>query len=75
MARLTAKQRRELPKSDFAFPEKAPGSGSYPIPDAVHARVAKAYAAKEEHEGKLSLADEEKVDEKADEELGKKSTS
>lgn len=40
MARLNAQQRRDLPKSDFAIPGKAPGSGSYPIPDKAHARAA-----------------------------------
>lgn len=44
MARLTAAERKALPKSDFAVPSKAPGPGSYPIPDAKHAAVAKGYA-------------------------------
>lgn len=30
-------QRRRLPRSAFAIPEKAPGPGSYPIPDHDHA--------------------------------------
>lgn len=46
MARLTAAQRRALPKSDFAVPSKAPGPGSYPIPDAAHARAAKSLGAR-----------------------------
>ncbi len=44
MSRLTAKQRRRIPKSKFGLPGKAPGHGSYPMPDKAHARVAKAYA-------------------------------
>lgn len=40
MARLTTAQRKALPKSDFAVPSKAPGPGSYPEPDAKHARAA-----------------------------------
>lgn len=40
MAKLTAKQRKALPKSDFAVPEKAPGPGSYPIKDKTHAIAA-----------------------------------
>lgn len=45
MAKLSAKQRQSLPKSDFAQPgkgsgPKGAGSGSYPIPDASHARNA-----------------------------------
>lgn len=37
---LTARQRRALPASDFAIPEKRPGPGSYPIPDEDHGRSA-----------------------------------
>jgi hypothetical protein len=43
--RLTAHERQKLPKSDFAEPgkgegPKGAGSGSYPIPDAKHGRLA-----------------------------------
>lgn len=42
---LTASEREEMPKSDFALPgkgdgPKGTGSGSYPIPDEGHARSA-----------------------------------
>ncbi len=37
---LTATERQKFPRSKFAIPEKAPGSGSYPIPDEAHARNA-----------------------------------
>jgi len=45
MARLTTKGRKALPSSDFALPGKGSGptgkgAGSYPIPDAAHARNA-----------------------------------
>lgn len=40
MAKLTTKQRKAIPKTSFAVPSKAPGSGSYPINDASHARNA-----------------------------------
>lgn len=40
MARLTSQQRKDLPKSSYAIPGKAPESGSYPIPDPAHARNA-----------------------------------
>ncbi len=40
MAKLSMAQRKALPKSDFAVPSKAPGPGSYPIPDATHAKAA-----------------------------------
>lgn len=45
MATLTAAQRRRLPRRSFAIPEKAPGPGSYPIPDKAHARNALARVA------------------------------
>lgn len=44
MAKLSMAQRKALPKSDFAVPSKAPGPGSYPIPDAAHAKNAKSRA-------------------------------
>ena len=45
MAILSSKKRQSLPKSSFALPGKGEGpsgkgSGSYPIPDASHARNA-----------------------------------
>lgn len=40
MAKLSYQQRKRLPKSSFVVPSKAPGGGSYPIPDAAHARNA-----------------------------------
>jgi hypothetical protein len=45
MGKLSSKQRKALPKQDFAVPSKAPGSGSYPMPDRAHAANAKARAA------------------------------
>ena len=45
MAKLTAAQRKALPLSDFAVPSKAPGPGSYPMPDKAHAANAKSRAA------------------------------
>ena len=40
MAKLTAAQRKAIPKKDFAIPSKKPDSGSYPIPDRSHAQNA-----------------------------------
>ena len=40
MAKLKMAQRRALSPQDFAIPEKAPGSGSYPIPDTGHVKAA-----------------------------------
>ena len=45
MAKLNAAARAKIPMSQFGVPSKAPGSGSYPMPDKAHARVAKARAA------------------------------
>lgn len=39
-------QRRGLSKSTFAIPSKAPGSGSYPIPDAGHAKAALSFVSR-----------------------------
>jgi len=40
MAKLSAADRRGLPASAFVFPDRAPGPGSYPIPDRGHAVIA-----------------------------------
>ncbi|WP_375458989.1 DUF6582 domain-containing protein [uncultured Enterovirga sp.] len=66
MAKLTAKDREELPDSKFALP-----GHKYPIEDAAHARNAKARAAQQAKAGKLSKADEKTVDARADKVLAK----
>lgn len=40
MAVLSAADRRAVPKKDFGVPSKAPGPGSYPMPDKAHAEAA-----------------------------------
>lgn len=40
MAKLTAQDRKNLPKKDFAIPKKAPGPASYPVEDKTHAQNA-----------------------------------
>lgn len=40
MSKLNSAQRSNLPSTAFAIPSKMPGPGSYPIPDASHARNA-----------------------------------
>lgn len=62
MARLTAAQRKRLPASDFAGPNR-----SYPINDKAHARNAKARASQF-----ASPSLKKKVDAKANKKLGKK---
>ncbi|WP_116999617.1 hypothetical protein [Desertimonas flava] len=75
MADLTAKKRENLPAKDFGLPEKArtkdakKESGNYPMPDEAHARNAKARAAQQRRAGKLTKAEEARIDRKADEKL------
>ena len=57
MAKLTSKQRDNMPKSKFALP----ASKEYPIPDRAHAANAKARATQMENAGKLSPASAAKV--------------
>ena len=61
MAKLTAKTRNKLPKSDFGMP----GEKKYPMPDKSHAKNAKARASEMEHKGKISKSTENKIDAKA----------
>jgi hypothetical protein len=41
---LTAQERKKIPKKLFGIPERAPGSGSYPMEDKKHAVDAMARA-------------------------------
>jgi hypothetical protein len=68
MAKLTAAKKKAEPKSDFGLPEQ----GKYPMPDAAHARNAKARASQAENAGKLSATDKKKIDRKADKVLKEK---
>ena len=61
MAKLTTKQRKKLPSSDFALPKER----KYPIQDKSHAANAKARAQQQYDEGKLSKDKLEKIDKKA----------
>jgi hypothetical protein len=56
MADLSTKQRASLPKGDFAIPEKAPGPGSYPIPDLAHARDALSRSSGKPEEARVRAA-------------------
>ena len=66
MAKLSTSARKGLPKADFGVPSKAPGSGSYPMPDRAHAQNAKARASQF-----ASPAVKARVDAKANKILGK----
>lgn len=67
MARLTAKQRKAVPKSKEGVPSKHGKVGSYPMPDKKHAAVAKSYAARY-----ASPAQRKAIDAKANKILGSK---
>ena len=62
MAELSTKARNKLPKSDFAEPDKR----AYPIEDKPHAKNAKSRAAQAVKAGRMSKAEEQKIDKKAD---------
>jgi hypothetical protein len=67
MAELDTNKRDKIPDSKFGLPEKR----AYPVEDKAHARNAKARASQQAKAGKLSKADEKKIDRKADKVLGK----
>jgi hypothetical protein len=67
MAELKAETRNKLPKKDFAEPDKR----AYPIEDKAHAANAKARASQAVKAGRMSKAEEAKIDKKADKVLKK----
>lgn len=58
--KLTSKQRKRLPQSEYALPGKR-----YPIPDKSHARDALARASEEYANGKLSASELKEIQVKA----------
>ena len=66
MAELDAKKRTKLPSDDVAGPHR-----TYPIADKAHARNAKARASQAVKAGRMSKAEEKKIDAKADRVIGK----
>jgi hypothetical protein len=66
VAKLSTSARKALPKSQFAGPGR-----SYPIPDASHAANAKARAAQAVKAGRMSKAQEQRIDAKANKVLKK----
>lgn len=67
MGKLTAKQRKKLPKSDFGMPKQR----KYPMPDKSHAANAKARAQQQYDKGNISKSQLSKIDSKANKKLGK----
>lgn len=69
MAKLTTAERKALPKSAFAGPDK-----TYPVEDKSHARAAKSRASGAVNAGRMSKAEEARIDAKADRKLGRRSS-
>jgi hypothetical protein len=67
MAKLTASKKKAEPSKEFGLPAQR----KYPMPDASHARNAKARASQMEEQGKLSASDKKKIDAKATKVLAK----
>lgn len=65
--KLSSSDRKSLPKSAYGLPQKAPGAGSYPMPDAQHASLAKSFAKRF-----ASLGQEKEIDAKANKVLKRK---
>jgi hypothetical protein len=67
MPKLNTEGRKELPTKDFAEPKKR----AYPVEDKAHARNAKARASQAANAGRMSKAEERKIDKKANSVLKK----
>jgi len=67
MAKITSKQRKALPKSEFALPE----SRKYPVDTKGRAANAKARATQMENKGKISSSTKARIDAKANRVLDK----
>ena len=67
MAELSTDKRKKLPDSKFAEPDKR----KFPIEDKAHARNAKARASQAQNAGRISKAEEKKIDRRADKVLDK----
>ena len=68
MAKLRAKRRKKLRKSQFALPS----SRKYPVHDRKHAANAKARATQQYKKGRISKSTRDKIHAKANKKLGKK---
>ena len=68
MAALSADERNALADKAFGLPHKR----AYPMPDGNHARNAKARAAEEFNQDKLSAAEKTQIDRKADNIIGRR---
>ena len=72
MAKLTPKERSELPARDFGLPEKARSNearkevGNYPIPDTGHAISGKRLSRLQRKAGNLTKDEFDRINRKAD---------
>jgi len=64
MSKLSAADRRAIPKSEFAL-----SGGRFPIPDASHAQAALSGASRALHAGNITEAEKETIDRKAEAKL------
>ena len=69
MSKLTNTNRKKLPDSAFAGPNR-----SYPVPDEAHAKTAKSRASQAFHAHRMNKAEEDVIDAKANKVLEKKRT-
>lgn len=67
MAKLTTKQRKAMPKSEFGLPS----TKQYPLNDRAHAANAKARATQQVKAGNLTPSQKKQIDAKANAVLGK----
>ena len=67
MSTLSEKQRDKMPESTFGLPDER----KYPMPDKSHARNAKSRASQAQNAGRITTAEEKKIDRKADKILDK----
>jgi hypothetical protein len=78
MAKLSSKQRENLPAKEFGLPEKARSkaakkeTGNYPMPDKGHAVSALTRARAQHKAGNLTKDEFERIDRKARKKLKKK---
>ena len=78
MAKLTPKQRENIPTKDFGLPERARTNaqkrepGNYPMPDRGHAISALRRAERQRELGNLTKDEFERIDRKARRKLRKK---
>lgn len=67
LADLSTNKRNALADQAFGLPDKR----AYPMPDASHARNAKARAAEEFNRGRITAAEKARIERKADEILAR----